>query len=165
MRKIALYHLLNVFVLLVYGTLILLQHYFTIFPLKLSLLWCPLLLIMEGLMMIIKTLLFHSRTSLWFGLVLFLWGASFLFVEYMNYQMIALLPACLFSVSFVGIILAIIYRDGIQLDIGITCFLVAIPLVFFVMGTLKVWLTAVLCGVAFVVSIVIIKFIPEKKVL
>lgn len=164
MRKIAIYHLLNAFVLLVYGTLLLLQYYLTIFSLPLSLIWCPLLLIMEGCVMIMKALLFHSRTSLWFGLVLFLWGVNFLFIEYMHYPMVSLLPACLFSVAIVGLLLALCYQDGIQLGIGITSLLVGVPFVFYVLNAIPLWLTLLLSGGIFIICLFFSRLIPKMWV-
>lgn len=161
MRKIALYHLLNVFVLLVYATLLLLQHYLNIFSLKLSLIWCPLLLIMEGCMMIMKALLFHSRTSLWFGLVLFLWGANFLLIEYRQYPVLSLVPACLFSVGIVGLLLALCYQDGIQLEIGATSLVVGVPFVFYLVGWIPLWVTGCLSGVLFVLCLIGSRLIPK----
>lgn len=162
MRKIALYHLLNIFVLLVYVALLLLQYYLNIFSLPLSLIWCPLLLLMEGCMMMTKTILFHSRTSLWFGLVLFLWGANLLLIQYMHFEIIALIPACLISISVVGFVMAIAYRDSLQLGIGITSALVAIPFVFYVMHMLPLWLALLIGGGVLLLCLGASRFIPKK---
>ncbi len=163
MRKITLYRMINLILLLIYAGMLFSHVYFPIVPLSLSKIWCPLLLMIEGLMQIVKTIMFGYRTSLWFGLVLLLWGGVMMTIEIMQWPLISLIPACLFAISLVGFVIGFFYHDALQLGVGITILFVAIPFVFYTLQLIPLWATLLIAFVVFTICMVISRYIPERK--
>lgn len=163
MKKITLYHLLSVFVILLYVAILLAQHFTKLLPIDLAKFWCPLLLFMEGVLMLVKWVLFRSRTSFWFGMVLLLWGISLFLVPIVGWRYLTMIPLCLFSVAITGFIMGVLFHDSLQWGIGITMLFIAIPFLFYVLEMIQLWLAILIAIIIFTVCMFISRYIPERK--
>ncbi len=164
MKKYVLFNVINTILLLVYVTVVVLQNQFKIVKISNSDFWFSVLIVIVGLSLIFKAVIFKSDSSTWFGFLLFTIGSVIYFSKLYSLSFAILWPTILSAIMFSSLIVAICFSDWFHLKISVWFFIVSVVCYLYSFKILSLFKFIVLIVISVVLAFSIAKLIPIKSV-
>jgi len=163
MRKNKLYRLTNIFLAVVYGAVVLIQHQFNlVFFNNAQTNWFMLLCLFVGVSMAVKAFIFTSDSSLWLSVLLIMVAASMFSFNYFVLSFNNYWPVVLSVISVASIITGLVFREIYQIKIFLTLSYFSVPCYLFSLSVIEPWVFVLLLIGALAVSFITIALLPAR---
>lgn len=168
MKRLTLYIILNLILVVIYIILLFVQAYVPFVKLELNQFWFPTLIIGIGLLLILKAIIFKDDSSTWFGTFLLLNGIMLFWSFYLPYNYTTLWPTLFSAAAISSLFVGIFFKDWLHYKIS--SFLIIISASFYLyafkiigLGWFLLWFFLAIILAVFVGSLIPERFYLNKK--
>lgn len=165
MKKFAIYNVVNLILLVGYVVLIVLKNQIKIINITNSDFWFSTLVIVVGISLLLKAIIFKSDSSTWFGSLLTTNGSVVFLSRQFALSYAMLWPTILSSIMLSSLLVAVFYKDWFHLKIFVWFLIVSVVCYLYSFKIITFLMFIVLLVISLVLAFVVAKLIPIKAFL
>lgn len=166
MKKSTMYTILNIALALLFVTFMLLQNFLNVIKgVSIGQFWFPCILLLLGISLFLKSIIFNSDSTFWFALTVsfvfaFVVFAFFFDIPYKQYW-----PVFIEIPALASFIVGLAYKQWFQIKIAIFLTCVFFPVILFTLGAITVWWFILVIFLSISGSLYIISLLPERFII
>lgn len=162
MKRITLYQIINLILLIIYGVSVLVQKNAPLFNLSWTSYWFPTLCLFVSISMFIKTIMFHSDSSLWLFVTLLFLSAGIYLLNIYHLRFSTYWVVILSIVSLASMLVGLFFKEIYQVKISLVFLFISVPFYLFFFSILNFWWCLLILVVALYGSVLMTLLLPER---
>jgi len=163
LKKSTLYTVLNISLVMLFAGLMLLQYFLNIIKgVSLGQFWFPCIILLFGISLFAKSIIFNSESTFWFALVAFFVFAFMTFMFFAGLSYAKLWPILMEIPAITSLIVGLAYKQWFQIKISIFLTSVFIPVILLTLGLVTVWWFVLVIFLSMSGGLYIISLLPER---
>lgn len=166
LKKSTLYTVLNIVLALLFVGFMLLQHFFALIGgVSLSQFWFPCVLLLLGISLFTKSIIFNSDSTFWFALVVFFVFAFMIFAYFIGISYSKFWPVFIAIPALASLIVGLAYKQWFQIKICLFLISVFIPVMLLTLKLVTIWWFILVILLSISGGLYMISLLPERFIM
>ena len=163
MKKSTLYTVLNIGLVLLFVGFMLLQYFLNIIRgVSLGQFWFPCIVLLFGISLFAKSIIFNSESTFWFALVAFFVFAFMVLMFFARLSYVKLWPILIEIPAAASLVIGLFYKQWFQIKICIFLTSVFIPVILITLELVTAWWFVLVIFLSMSGGLYIISLLPER---